>query len=194
MTDSKHLFENGQQLLLHGKIKESIESFSKAISGGEKSDLLFLSRGVAYLKNHETDHAIDDFSEVVRMNDNNARAHYYRGIAYLTTEDYKDAISEFDRTIELEPENGAAFFARGTAHANIGNDELAAKNIKTAIAFSESGIYGLQETIGLWRTQFDKTMSIVTGEKKPLGMSLTDDESRKIKEWLEEGYKEDTFH
>jgi tetratricopeptide (TPR) repeat protein len=183
-----------KSFFLRGKIKECIEAFSRAIEEGDNSDILFLSRGVAYLKDHETDHAIEDFTEAVKMNDNNARAHYFRGIAYLTRENFEDAITDMDKTIELEPDNGAAFFARGTAHANIGNDDLATKNIKTAISFSESGIYGLQETIGLWRTQFDRTMSLLTGEKKPLGMVLTDDEANKIRDWLKEGYKEDTFH
>jgi tetratricopeptide (TPR) repeat protein len=131
---------------------------------------------------------------VVKRDDHNVRAHFYRGIAYLTMEDYKDAITDFDRTIELEPENGAAFFARGTAYAHIGDDDLATKNIKTAISFSEASIYGLQETIGLWRTQFDKTLSIMSGRKRPLGMSLTEDEVSKLKKWIKEEYRNETFH
>ncbi len=189
MKTTNKFFEEGKKSLIEGNIKESIESFSNAISEGEKSDILFLSRGVAYLKNRDTDHAIDDFSEVVKMSDKNARAHYYRGIAYLTKENFKEAISEFDKTISLDPENSTAFFARGTAYAHIGDDEMAAKNIKTAITFSESGIYQLQETIGLWRTQFDKAMSIMTGEKKSVDMVLSEDESRKVKKWLKEGYE-----
>lgn len=188
MTTSRQTFEDAKRLMLEGKLPESIEAFTKAINSGEKSDIAFLSRGVAYLRNHETEKAIRDFDEVVKTDDRNARAHYYRGIAYMTKDDYKDAITDFDKTIELDPENGAAFFARGTAYANIGNDELATKNIKTAITFSESGIYGLQESIGLLRTQFDKTMSIMRGEKEPSGMELTEDEVKKLKKWLEEGY------
>jgi len=194
MTASRLIFEDAQHLLIEGKVKESIDAFTKAIEGGENSDIVFLSRGVAYLRSHETDKAINDFTEVVKRDDHNVRAHFYRGIAYLTMEDYKDAITDFDMTIELEPENGAAFFARGTAYAQIGNDELATKNIKTAVTFSEASIYGLQETIGLWRTQFDKTMSIVSGQKRPLAMSLSDEEVEKVKKWLTEGYKRETFH
>jgi Tfp pilus assembly protein PilF len=194
MTTSKHIFEDAQHLLIEGKVKESIDTFTKAIEGGENADIIFLSRGVAYLRNHETNKAIHDFSEVVKRDDHNVRAHFYRGIAYLTMEDYKDAITDFDRTIELEPENGAAFFARGTAYAHIGDDDLATKNIKTAISFSEASIYGLQETIGLWRTQFDKTLSIMSGRKRPLGMSLTEDEVSKLKKWIKEEYRNETFH
>jgi len=189
MTTSRQIFEDAKHLLVEGKLAESIAAFTKAINSGEKSGIAFLSRGVAYLKNHETEKAIVDFNEVLKTDDKNARAHYYRGIAYLTKDDYKDAITDFDKTVELDPENGAAFFARGTAYANIGNDEMATKNIKTAIMFSEAGIYALQESIGLIRTQFDKTMSIMSGKRKPSEMTLTEDEVKKLKKWLGEGYK-----
>jgi len=194
MKTSKKIFDDAKYLLVKGKVVESIDAFTKAINSGEKSDIAFLSRGVAYLRNHEAEKAICDFDEVVRHDDGNARAHYYRGIAYMTLDDYEDAIDDFDRTIELDPENGAAFFARGTAYANIGNDELATRNIKTAITFSESGIYGLQESIGLLRTQFDKTMSLIEGEKKPYAMLLDEDEIEKLRKWLTEGYKGEIIH
>ncbi len=190
MTTSRQILEKAKKLLLEGKVTESIEAFTNAIDSGEKADISYLSRGVAYLRNRETEKAIRDFSEVVRRNDRNARAHYYRGVAYMRKDDYKEAITDFDKTIELDPENSAAFFARGTAYANIGNDELATKNIKTAITFSESGIYGLQESIGLLRTDFDKTMSIMKELKEPAGMELTEDEVEKLKTWLGEKYTE----
>lgn len=193
MTTTK-FFENAQRLFVDGKLKESIEAFTKAIDSGEKSEIAFLSRGVAHLKNHETDQAINDFSDVVNMNDNNFRAHYYRGISYLTKEDYEDAIADFDKTIELTPDNVAAYFARGTAYAHMGNEKEATKSIKTAIMSSETNIMELSEAIGLWRTQFDKTISIMTGEKKPLEMALTEDEVKTLKKWMAEGYKKAPLH
>ena len=112
----------------------------------------------------------------------------------MTKDDYEHAIAEFDRTIQLQPEHGAAMFARGTAYAQIGNEEMASKNIKTAITLSESNIYGLQETIGLWRTQFDRALSQMSGEKKPPEMTLSHDEYHKVMEWLEEGYEKEKYH
>ena len=76
----------------------------------------------------------------------------------------------------------------------IGDDELATKNIKTAITFSEASMYGLQETLGLWRTQFDRALSQVTGEKKAPELKLTHEEYYKIMNWLEEGYEKETYH
>lgn len=189
MKTSKKIVEEAKHLLLEGKVSESIDAFTKAINSGEKSDIVFLSRGVAYLRNHDSKKAVSDFTKVVDHDDNNARAHYYRGIAYLTMDDNKGAITDFDKTIQIDPENAAAFFARGAAYANIGNDDMARKNIKTAITFSESGIYGLQETIGLLRTQFDKAMSLIEGEEEAVEIPLSDDEVKKLKKWIAEGYK-----
>jgi tetratricopeptide (TPR) repeat protein len=193
MGMNESIFEEAQRLLVEGKVKESIGVFTRAIDGGSKSDIVYLSRGVAYLKNHNPDEALDDFDMVVKHDDQNFRGHFYKGIAHLTKEEYENAITELNRTIELKPEHGPSFFARGTAYAQIGNDELAVKNMKTAITLSESNLFGLQETIGLWRTQFDKSLSILSGDKKPPEMSLTDDEHRTINKWLEQEYGEETF-
>ncbi len=187
-------FRNAQRLFVNGKFNESIQAFTKAIHSGEKTEVAFLSRGVAYLKNNETEKAIQDFSKVVKMNSKNLRAHFYRGIAYLKIDDYKDAIAEFSKTLELKPDYTPAFFARGSAYAQLGRDDEATKNIKTALMLSDADIYELQETIGLWRTQFDKTISIMTGEKKPLEMELTEKEVSTLRKWLKQDGNEKTFH
>jgi tetratricopeptide (TPR) repeat protein len=194
MTASREIFEDAQRLLVDGKFTESIEAFTRAINSGEKKEISFLSRGVAYLRNHEMDKAIGDFSEAVHMDDHSIRAHFYRGIAYLTKEDYKSAIADFDRTIKLKPDHGAAFFARGATYAQLGNDELATANVKTAVTFSDANVFGLQETLGLWRTEFDKAISIASGEKNMPEMTLTHDEYHRVMSWLEKGYKEEKYH
>jgi tetratricopeptide (TPR) repeat protein len=194
MTTNRELFENAQRLFIDGKLSESIDAFTKAIDAGEKTDIAFLSRGVAFLRNHEAEKALHDFSEVVKRDDRNVRAHYYKGIAFLTKEDYQNAISEFNRTIELKPQHGAAFFARGTAYAQMGNDGEATRNIKSALMTSETSVMELGETIGLLRTQFDKTMSIMSGAKRPAEISLTEDEVSKVRAWLEQGVTSKKTH
>ncbi len=194
MSTSKQTYEEAQSLLMDGKLDESIDKFTRAISEGERSEVSYLSRGVAYLRNHDEKRAIRDFTIVEEMNDENVRAHFYKGIAHLTKKAFNEAIEEFDRTIELNPEHGAAFFARGSAYVQLGNNELATKNIKTAISFSETNVTGLQETIGLWRTDFDKAISIATGAMEVPEMELTQDEYNKVLGWLEKGYKEEKFH
>ncbi len=135
---AKELFREGQKFLVDGKHKESIDAFTKAIEAGEKTEVAFLSRGVAYFKAEQYDNAIRDFDTAINMNDQNFRSYFYRGTMYIAKEDYEKAITDFDKTIKLKPDYGAAFFARGTAYAQIGNENEAKKSIQSAIACSEA--------------------------------------------------------
>ena len=69
--DAKELFREGQGFLVEGKYKEGIESFSKAMEAGEKTEIAFLSRGVAYFKMEQFDEAAEDFNTVINMNSGN---------------------------------------------------------------------------------------------------------------------------
>ncbi len=184
--DKNDLFQNGQKLFVEGKHEESIDYFTRSIEAGGNTDIAYLSRGVAFLKIQQADEAINDFSRVVELNDNNFRAHFYRGMAMMAKENYGDAIRDFDRTIKLQPDNGAAYFARGTAYAQIGKMEEAEKNIKTAITCSESTLQGFADNYGMFRTQFEKTMAFMTGERDAPQMYLTDKELGLVKKWLED--------
>ncbi len=187
--DSTELFQKAQQLFLEGKHEDSIKAFTEAIEAGEKIEISFLSRGVAYIKINQFDNAIKDFGKVIEMNNQNYRAYFYRGTAYMSKEKFENAIADFDRTIELKPDHGAAFFARGTAYAQIGNEYEASRNLKTAIAYSESSFQGIADHYGIFRTQVDKALALMTGEGKPPTMELTDEEKNKLKRWLEEENK-----
>lgn len=184
--NSKELFRTAQRLFIEGKKNECIDAFSKAIDAGERTEIAFLSRGVAFLKTEQTDNAIKDFSTVVSMNNNNMRAHFYRGIAYMSKTDFINAVRDFDKTIELKPDHGAAFFARGSAYAQLGDTSEAARNFKTALIYSETEAQGFADTFGIFRTQFEKTLAIMTDESKMPVMELTEDEIDKLKNWLEE--------
>jgi tetratricopeptide (TPR) repeat protein len=184
--DKNDLFLNGQRLFLQGKHEESIDYFTRSIEAGGKTDIALLSRGVAFLKLQHADKAIHDFSRVMELNENNFRAHFYRGMAHMAKENYSDAIKDFDRTIKLQPESGAAYFARGTSYAQIGNMEEAERNIKTAVTCSESDMQGFADHHGMFRIQFERAMTFMTGEGDALQMSLTDKELGMVKKWLED--------
>ncbi len=184
--NQKELFENAQRLFIEGKLSESISRFSEAMEAGEKTEIAYLSRGVAYLRSKENEKAVNDFSSAVNMNNNNTRAHFYRGIAYMTNDKFKEAISDFDMTIALQPRNGPAFFARGTAYAQMGDDVEATRNIRTAITYSEANTEEFADTIGLCRTQLDKVMMIMDDDGKNPSLNLTRNEVLKVRRWLDE--------
>ena len=184
--DKNDLFRNGQRLFMEGKHRESIDYFTRSIDAGGNTDIAYLSRGVAFLKLQQTDEAINDFSRVMELNDNNFRAHFYRGMAHMAKDSFGDAIKDFDITIKLQPDNGTAYFARGTAYAQIGNMEEAERNIKTAVTYSESAMQGFADNHGMFRTQFERAMAFMTGERDAPQMYLNEKELGLIKKWLED--------
>jgi hypothetical protein len=53
--EAKQIFEEGQMLFIEGKVKESVEAFSKAIEAGADPFMAHLSRGAAYLRLRDVD-------------------------------------------------------------------------------------------------------------------------------------------
>ncbi len=183
--DAKELFREGQSFFVEGKYGESIESFSKAIEAGEKTEIAFLSRGVAYFRMEQFDKAAQDFNIVVDINSRNFRAYFYRGIMYMAKEDYETAIKDFDNAIKINSDYGAAFFARGTAYAQIGNEYEAQRSIQTAISCSEASMQWVADHYGMFRTQFDQALALMPGES-----DFSESRNERIKN-LREFFEED---
>lgn len=162
--DAKEIFREGQGFFVEGKYEESIASFSKAIEAGEKTEVAFLSRGVAHFRIKEFDKAAQDFSMVLDINNRNFRAYFYRGIMYMSKEDYEKAIVDFDKAIEINSDYGAAFFARGTAYTQIGNEYEAQRSIHSAISCSQASMQWITDHYGMFRTQFDQALALMPGE------------------------------
>lgn len=181
---ARELFQTAQRLFIAGKHRESIAAFTEFITMRGEIEIALLSRGVAYLKTGQIDKSIDDFRIVITINSKNFRAYFYRGTAYMAAEDFEKAIRDFDKTIELKPDYGAAFFARGSAYAQIGNEYEAARNIRTAITFSEANMQGFTDTFGLFRTQFDKALGVMADTEKAPGILLSENEIKTVRRWL----------
>ncbi|MEW6601624.1 MAG: tetratricopeptide repeat protein [Nitrospirota bacterium] len=162
--DAKDLFREGQRSFVDGRYGESIEYFSKAIEAGEKTELAFLSRGVAYFRAEQFDNAVEDFNTTLEMNSGNFRAYFYRGISYMALKEYDKAIKDFDQTIKLKSDYGAAFFMRGTAYAQTGNEYEAQRSMQTALSCSEASMQWVADHYGMFRTQFDQAMALMPGE------------------------------
>jgi tetratricopeptide (TPR) repeat protein len=162
--DAKELFREGQSFFVEGKYGESIASFSKAIEAGEKTEIAFLSRGVAYFRMEQFDKAAEDFNIVIDMNSGNFRAHFYRGVTYMAKKDYEKAIKDFDNTIKIKSDFGAAFFARSAAYTQTGNEFEAQRSIQSAISCTEASMQWVADHYGMFRTQFDQAMALMPGE------------------------------
>jgi tetratricopeptide (TPR) repeat protein len=180
---ANELFEEAQHLFLEGKHRESIEKFSKALEAGFAPGITYLSRGAAYLKMNEPDKAIEDFNRGIEADPEKANAYYYRGAAHMAKDEYEKAIADMNCAIELKPDYRAAIFARGMAEVSLGRREEGAADIKTAMSHAEAEVQGFANTYG-WRTQVEKVIAALEGERRPETMVLSDEELRTLKKLL----------
>lgn len=176
-------FERAQRLFLEGRHRESIDSFTKALETGSEQVITYLSRGAAYLKLNEPDKAIADFTRAIEANPGNPSAYYYRGVAHMAGDEYEKALPDLNKTIELKPDHRAAIFARGMAKVSMGKREEGAQDIKSAMIYAEAAVQGFADAIG-WRTQIEKVIATLEGERRPETMVLSDEEMRTLKQLL----------
>jgi tetratricopeptide (TPR) repeat protein len=189
--DAKEQFREGQFHLMRGELEDSVGAFTKAIDAGYDEAMAYLSRGAAYMKLKKAPEAIADFTKAIERDPQSPRAYFFRGSALMLIEELERAIEDLSRALELNPEHGAAFFARATCHAQLGHDEEATRDMKTALVYAETAAQGMADTIGLIRTHFDMAMALLSGERKPTTVQLTEEEQAKVKKWLEEGQAEE---
>jgi tetratricopeptide (TPR) repeat protein len=177
------LFEQAQRLFIEGKHAESIEKFTEALKAGFEPGITYLSRGAGYLKMNEPDKAIEDFTRGIEADPEKANAYYYRGAAHMAKDEYEKAVADMNCAIELKPDHRAAIFARGMAKVSLGRKEEGATDIKTAMTHAEAEVQGFADTYG-WRTQVEKVIAALEGERRPETMILSDEEMRTLKKLL----------
>ncbi len=178
-------FEDGKRLFVEGKLKESIEAFTRAVETGYEPKISYLSRGAAYLKIREADKAIADFSKVIDLDKKNPRPYYYRGMANTQKKDFEKAVKDFSKAIELKPDDGASLFARGASYIEMGKLEEAGQDIKNAANYLVAAVQGYADTIGD-RTHLDKVLAVLEGERRADTLDINEAEFETIKKMLED--------
>jgi len=178
-------FEDGKRFFVEGKLKESVEAFTKAAEAGHEPKISYLSRGAAYLKLRNADKAIADFSRVIDLDKNNPRAYYYRGMANTQKKDFKKAVEDFSRAIELKPDDGSSLFARGASYIEMGKLEEAGQDIRNAANYLAAAVQGYADTIGD-RTHLDKVLSVLEGERRADTLDINEAEFETIKKLFED--------
>src|SRR4051812_27837907 len=74
------------------------------------------SRGWAYYRKGDYDHAIQDYNEAIQLKPDYAFAFNNRGLAYSGKRDYDRAIDNYTTAIELKPDYAVALKKRGVAY------------------------------------------------------------------------------
>ncbi len=186
--NTSDFFEDGKRHFVEGRLRESIEAFTKAAGAGYDPRISYLSRGAAYLKLREADMAIEDFSRVITMGGASTRVYYYRGMAHAQKKDYGKAVEDFSRALELKPDDGASLFARGAAYLEMGKIREAGEDIRQATNYLTAAVQGYADTIGD-RTHLDRVLAILEGERRSETLDLNESEFETIKAMMEEAVR-----
>ena len=179
-------FEEGQLLLMEGKIKESIEAFTSALEAGADPFMTHLSRGAAHMRLKETDAAVNDFDKAIEIESGKPRPYYYRGMAFMVKSDYRKAADDFSKALELDPNLLPARFCRAISYSRSGRLDDAIGDFRDTIPEMEAGLERFADNYGIIKTEMWKVMSQFSGEGETPGLELSFDELETLKKWLVE--------
>lgn len=179
------LLNEGKMRFAAGHPEESIELFSKAAEEGCNPVSVYLNRGAALMVMKMYKEAEDDFDRVLENDGDNERALYYRGIAHMAAGSYQEAIADLSASLASNHDRGVAFLARGIAYAETGQEEEAIADFKNAIVLSNLEVEGFMNMFGANRSQFNRTVELLEGNRGPWKMVLNDEEVEKLKTWLD---------
>lgn len=101
---------------------------------------VYNDRGLAQLMLENVPEAITDFSLAINLDSANHRAFYNRACACHRNNDYIGAIRDFTLALQLDPNHAEAYVNRGLIHHELGLQQAALSDLKTASrCFDERG-------------------------------------------------------
>ncbi len=101
---------------------------------------VYNDRGLAQLMLENVPSAIADFSRAITLDASNHRAFYNRACACHKKRDYIGAIQDFSIALQLDPGHAEAYLNRGLIHHELGLQQAALSDLKTASKhFDEQG-------------------------------------------------------
>ena len=179
--DMQELLREAQLLFANGKDKESLEAFTKALEAGADPYIIYLSRGVVYVRMQEADAALENFNKATDANSKSARVYFFRGIAYMMKEEFENAIADFTRALELKPDYAMAIFSRAVSYARLGKFEESSKDMLVVMPQMEQSVQSFADSYGIVRTHMWKAMEQMDGEAT---LSLNEKDMETLKKWL----------
>jgi TonB family protein len=128
-----------------GQNDKVIARLSKLINQNFKSDLLFSTRGLAYINKGDYSMAMSDFNQAIVINPNNAIYYLNRGNVYTSLKDYENANNDFTKAIALNRFMLEAYFNRGIVLMKTGKYQAAIMDYSNVISIDEKNVNAYNE-------------------------------------------------
>lgn len=125
-------FETGMTYLTYNDFGKALDSFLKLIPKYEKQWNVNYLIGLCYKGIEDYDYAIDYLNKAIELDKEQADIYNELGIIHFNMDDILQAIKIFGQGIENCPEDYKLYFNRGLGYVQLGQYELALKDIEKA--------------------------------------------------------------
>jgi tetratricopeptide (TPR) repeat protein len=172
-TKAEEYFKQGQVFWKTFEIRETIESYTKAIELNPNYVAALSERGIINFMIKDSNNGIDDFDKVLNLEPNNLKILYFRGlaltdIAVKTKDDENDrksangfaqrALADFSKAIEIDPNDYDYYNARGKLFLAFGFYKEAIVDFEKSISIKPNDVGYSQ--IGLAKFYLDDKNAI----------------------------------
>lgn len=72
-----------------------MDSYTKALSGTDSDDSIFVNRAIAHVMLRDTGQALEDFNEAIQVNPYSAHAYFNRANLYRSLGEYSQAEQDY---------------------------------------------------------------------------------------------------
>jgi len=94
----------------------------------------WFQRGLKYAQLGFPDRAAESFEQAEQIEPEDATLQFNLGTAYLSLGNFVQAVTNLNRSIKLDPSNSDAYGNRAVAHAALGQEDLVAVDVETAVS------------------------------------------------------------
>lgn len=94
----------------------------------------WFQRGLKYAQLGFPDRAAESFEAAEQIEPEDATLQFNLGTAYLSLGNFVQAVTNLGRSIKLDPSNSDAYGNRAVAHAALGQEDLVAADVETAVS------------------------------------------------------------
>ena len=94
----------------------------------------WFQRGLKYAQLGFPDRAAESFEQAEQIKPEDATLQFNLGTAYLSLGNFVQAVTNLNRSIKLDPSNSDAYGNRAVAHAALGQEDLVAADVETAVS------------------------------------------------------------
>ena len=147
-----------------GKVRESLEIFSQAISISNTDPTIFNNQGIVLSQLGQHDQAVLSFDRATYLDPNYAEAFYNKGNSFYILRDFERALNCYDKALQINPGLPAAHNNRGNAYFSMGKLSEALKDFEFAISLNPlfADAYGNSGNVLSRMRSFDRAIDAYT--------------------------------